>query len=311
MAKIGRNTLCPCGSGLKYKKCCLQASEEAVAKPRPPRPCHWSLDEVNSMDTQEIIAHLHRFGIPFDREQFFKDVDKHYSCSDLTKTWKKRYTIKAQGFDRDFVWMAIDVLWARLVPEKMNLEQLDSLIIQGYEYLAERKSIAACDCWILVWNTLKERFTQDMKDIQQAENEIFPNRESLFNMCQDLELELRNAGLHNSEYFDYRIQYCTEFMEFFPRSDNLLAHGMKRAIAESYFMLGEIDQAEKLFQALVEEFPDTVWSYIGWGDMYADKDGRTELDVQRAKKIYQMALGRGIEEESLVVHRIEDLDLGR
>lgn len=45
--------------------------------------------------------------------------------------------------------------------------------------------------------------------------------------------------------------------------------------------------------------------------MYADKDNRTELDVQRAKKIYQMALGRGIEEESLVVHRIEDLDLGR
>jgi hypothetical protein len=89
MAKIGRNTLCPCGSGLKYKKCCLQASEEAVAEPRTPRPCHWFLDEVSSMDTQEIIALLHRFGIPFEKEQFFKDVDKHYSCSDLTKTWKK------------------------------------------------------------------------------------------------------------------------------------------------------------------------------------------------------------------------------
>jgi len=24
MAKIGRNELCPCGSGLKYKRCCLQ-----------------------------------------------------------------------------------------------------------------------------------------------------------------------------------------------------------------------------------------------------------------------------------------------
>ncbi len=27
MAKIGRNQLCPCGSGLKYKKCC--ANKEA------------------------------------------------------------------------------------------------------------------------------------------------------------------------------------------------------------------------------------------------------------------------------------------
>jgi Tfp pilus assembly protein PilF len=28
MAKIGRNTPCPCGSGKKYKKCCLSAQQE-------------------------------------------------------------------------------------------------------------------------------------------------------------------------------------------------------------------------------------------------------------------------------------------
>jgi tetratricopeptide (TPR) repeat protein len=28
MAKIGRNDLCPCGSGKKYKKCCLAKDEE-------------------------------------------------------------------------------------------------------------------------------------------------------------------------------------------------------------------------------------------------------------------------------------------
>ena len=26
--KIGRNQLCPCGSGLKYKKCCLNKTKE-------------------------------------------------------------------------------------------------------------------------------------------------------------------------------------------------------------------------------------------------------------------------------------------
>jgi tetratricopeptide (TPR) repeat protein len=31
MAKIGRNELCPCGSGKKYKRCCL-ASDEAAAR---------------------------------------------------------------------------------------------------------------------------------------------------------------------------------------------------------------------------------------------------------------------------------------
>jgi tetratricopeptide (TPR) repeat protein len=29
MAKIGRNARCPCGSGKKYKKCCLAAAESA------------------------------------------------------------------------------------------------------------------------------------------------------------------------------------------------------------------------------------------------------------------------------------------
>jgi hypothetical protein len=35
MAKIGRNDLCPCGSGKKYKKCCL-ASDEAAARAAQP-----------------------------------------------------------------------------------------------------------------------------------------------------------------------------------------------------------------------------------------------------------------------------------
>ena len=34
MAKIGRNAPCPCGSGKKYKKCCLK-KEQAVTMPQP------------------------------------------------------------------------------------------------------------------------------------------------------------------------------------------------------------------------------------------------------------------------------------
>ena len=37
VAKIGRNDLCPCGSGKKYKKCCL-ASDEAAARAARPAP---------------------------------------------------------------------------------------------------------------------------------------------------------------------------------------------------------------------------------------------------------------------------------
>ena len=38
MAKIGRNDPCPCGSGKKYKKCCLANDEAAARAARPAQP---------------------------------------------------------------------------------------------------------------------------------------------------------------------------------------------------------------------------------------------------------------------------------
>jgi tetratricopeptide (TPR) repeat protein len=38
MAKVGRNQPCPCGSGKKYKQCCLAADEAARIAAIPPPP---------------------------------------------------------------------------------------------------------------------------------------------------------------------------------------------------------------------------------------------------------------------------------
>jgi len=42
MAKIGRNEPCPCGSGKKYKNCCLAADETAAAAAREDQRRHAS-----------------------------------------------------------------------------------------------------------------------------------------------------------------------------------------------------------------------------------------------------------------------------
>jgi tetratricopeptide (TPR) repeat protein len=79
MADIGRNAPCPCGSGKKYKKCCLAKDEQARQRrpPAPPRPQRssppaWTpddeLDELsNSVDDlikvrrfDEALAACHR-----------------------------------------------------------------------------------------------------------------------------------------------------------------------------------------------------------------------------------------------------------
>ena len=38
MAKINRNAACPCGSGKKYKRCCLPKDQEAAAQRREAAP---------------------------------------------------------------------------------------------------------------------------------------------------------------------------------------------------------------------------------------------------------------------------------
>ena len=70
MMKIGRNALCPCGSGKKYKKCCLSAQpEKKTSSVRKQRfiPVYTELDQLsnsvvdlieqNNLDEAEAVSH--------------------------------------------------------------------------------------------------------------------------------------------------------------------------------------------------------------------------------------------------------------
>ena len=49
MVKIGRNAPCPCGSGKKYKKCCLSAQpEKRSAKKQRFIPVYTELDQLSN-----------------------------------------------------------------------------------------------------------------------------------------------------------------------------------------------------------------------------------------------------------------------
>jgi tetratricopeptide (TPR) repeat protein len=50
MTKIGRNAPCPCGSGKKYKKCCLNKDEDLRSRARQPTPVldEDDLDELSN-----------------------------------------------------------------------------------------------------------------------------------------------------------------------------------------------------------------------------------------------------------------------
>ncbi len=57
MRKIGRNEPCPCGSGKKYKKCCIDKPPQTFMREDFLRHLRsfWTYEEVNEMSTIEII----------------------------------------------------------------------------------------------------------------------------------------------------------------------------------------------------------------------------------------------------------------
>ncbi len=52
MARIGRNAPCPCGSGKKYKKCCMDKPSLALLKPESILGTFWFYHDVDAMSTE-------------------------------------------------------------------------------------------------------------------------------------------------------------------------------------------------------------------------------------------------------------------
>ncbi|MEW5898692.1 MAG: hypothetical protein AB1652_05905 [Bacillota bacterium] len=122
-------------------------------------------------------------------------------------------------------------------------------------------------------------------------------------------MELYNAGRKDPAFYEKRIEYYREFCSLFPETDKLIIENMKRAEAESYFALGLVEKGQKAFRALVEEFPDSAWAYIGWGDMYwLFRESKAPRDYEKAEKKYRLALERDVADRDDVLERLQDLE---
>jgi len=258
----------------------------------------WDLDEVRKMPSIKIIRKLRRFGVDFSIDMFREEAPKFYSAEYLSEHWWKIYEITAKGYDEDFIWMATVVLWERLLPDVINFEMISDEMQNGYDLLEEKGAVEACKIWLEVWDKVKKKIAPNFKSTEEAD-EVFLGMQSLSNWCQDLEMELGNAGRDDASFHEKRIQYCREFYTLFPETRDLIIHNMKRAEAESCFALDMQEKGDELFRKLIEEFPDNVWGYIGWGDMYGifRMNQSIPLDYDKAIRIYKMALERDIDSE--------------
>lgn len=145
MRKIGRNEPCPCGSGKKYKKCCIDHPERLLHSAED----KWTYNEVDRMTTVEIVQRLKNSGIPFEQDRFLQKVEEYYSAEQISDHWYDTSAKTTSGRESDFIWLAAWVLWERMAsPSNLSMEQMHRLIDQGVEHWERNDYKAASDIWL-------------------------------------------------------------------------------------------------------------------------------------------------------------------
>ncbi len=122
-------------------------------------------------------------------------------------------------------------------------------------------------------------------------------------------MHLGHAAREDKAYANMAVDYFREFCYLLPDSSPNIIHNMMMAEADALISAGDLAAGEDVFRLVVKRFPEDVWSYIRWGDVYAFPFGARHVpkDAAKAERIYRMALGRGLEDEGEVLQRIDDL----
>lgn len=293
----------------------------------------WDLDKVKKMSTEEIVGKLRSMKIGFDEDTFKKQAQGYFSACKLAEDHYYPPGHRAFGMDDDFVWMAIIVLWERLMPERYNVEMIDDLMQDGYAATEVGDYRAGIGKWEKVWAMVKAVIPPDIKSVEGADEYIgLSMSQSIYNWCQDFEMELGNAAAEEeterkdggrgrreekrdgadmpASFHAMRIKYCHDFCTVFPQSDKRIMVNMYRAEAESYAAMGDVENADRLFRALTEEkLPGNAWGYISWGDIYCHPEWypRVPVNYDRAEEIYRLGLARCSSERDDITGRLDEL----
>jgi hypothetical protein len=265
-------------------------------------------DVPTTRDEQEIIARMKAIGLPMDKETFLRDIQGVHSAQKLVDRWIEKYPVLPDGRDEDFLWFGAMELWKRWAPEVMFDEGLSDMIQRGYDLFKEKEDREGCDLWLDVWGHFKARYAGHVRSVEEADKD-FHGSQSWHNWSQDLEMELGNLVRHCPDQAPRAVAYFREFQLLLPDSSSLIVQNMMMAEADALICGGDLSAGEDVFRKVVASFPDDVWGYIRWGDVFASfwPSSSVPQDLVKAEQIYRMALGRGLKEEKEVKRRIKDM----
>lgn len=239
-------------------------------------------DHAKHLTDQELLVKLHSFGIDIDRAWLEQRCEQALSAEEIARPLIDKS--RSRGVETDWIWICVTTLWRRWFSEQPSFEELDDKIQAGYK-LVNSSAVAACRIWLEAWSDVLRLLDKAGIESIETFDDRFRGTQSLFNWIQDdVESELWNAGLEDRQFLSARIALCEEGLQRFPSADDLMTENRRRALAESYFELGEVEKAEALYREWLAADPYWGWGWIGWSDCY--RFTRTgQVDLNRCEQI--------------------------
>lgn len=244
--------------------------------------------DAKPLTDDELLAKLRSFGIELDRPWLERHCREALSAEEIAAPLLDQRTFHGRQaeMESDWIWVCLTALWQRWFPDQPCFELLDDKIEAGYDL----QGSAACRIWLEAWQDVLGLLDKGGFTSIRAFDERFRGSQLLFNWIQDLEDALWNAGLEDRQLLAARIAVCEEGLRRFPAEDELMTENRRRALAESYFELGETAKAETLYRDWLQADPRWGWGWIGWSDGYG-LFTRTQLkDWPRAEQILREGL---------------------
>jgi tetratricopeptide (TPR) repeat protein len=257
----------------------------------------------------QLLEKLRGFGFDLDRAGLERLCEGALSAQDVADRLLDRCDFRSdeERIEGDWTWICVISLWQRWWPEKVCLELLDDKVQSGYRELARGETAAAAASWLQAWSDVVRLSEITGIGSIDAFDKRFPMTQSLFNWSQDLEDALWNAGLDDRDLLRARIAVCEDALRRFPDEDQLMVENRRRALAESYFELGEKDKAEALFDQWLAADPRWGWGWIGWADLHFFMHSRPK-DYPKAEELLRRGYSTpGVRDHEDIAQRLARL----
>jgi tetratricopeptide (TPR) repeat protein len=251
---------------------------------------------AKDLTDEELLSRLSSFDVLIDHSSLEQLCDQALSAQEISQPLfeQRVFETKLEKQESDWVWICLLELWKRWFPDKPCFELLDDKIQDGYDLLLSSQEKAGCELWLDAWSDVLRIFEKTgMRSVKEFDQR-FGGTQLLSDWLPDLEMELWNEGLKERPFLAARISLCEIMLQKFyagktGKGFELSTGNWRRALAETYFEVGEISKAETLYREWLQADPQWGFGWISWSDCYSFGQPSAE-DLQKSEQVLQEGL---------------------